>query len=504
LSWSRRLSVPLLIGALLVPAATTAEGELLDAWVASDDGLAFATNGDPGQVPGLTTVGPDRFPELVADLPGPDVAYQVDMVDPSGSTRVVGLHDADDLAGVDEGRTPLLAKVVFDDDGPHWLDRQHIVSTPAGCSAATEPEGCIHPSLTASTIDFVFPADGQPFDELRIPDALEPGFVATTGTTDRPGTLFNFAGGSTVGTGLEVLADGTIAITSNVEIGDGLGGRLRGFDAQVFEEPPDGSTFDLLDDAQWQEVVASLRSTDARQNGPNRRVLECPASGRGYVHSRFLVNGLGRNLASFGGETLEGGAQVIVSEIIPFECPPANGNSLLTDPAEGPAASLWCISMWPNHSRFSDRQDGVRTVYNSSLLELLGIITVGIPIDTDFRITSRVGGANSGDPFSIDFEGIELDSATHPDAVFWVGEAEVGIDDFGGKKLRRLDLSGEFGRIDLIDQRHELLGESFKVTASEKPVGNCPDFDSPFEIPPPIFADGFESGDTSSWSYTKP
>ena len=501
----RRLAIPLLIGQLLLPTATTlAQDGPLDGWVVSDDGLVFATNDSYGTPLGWTPLPPDAFPPAVAAIPAPDVLYRIDDTLDSG-TRIAGLHDGTALSWLDEGRTPVLAKAVVDDEGATWTRLQHVISVPAGCSdTAAEMDSCVHPWLIASLADQAAPA-GSPVAPPPFAGDLEPGYFASTGVTDRDGTLFSFAGGATVDTTVRVRNDDTIVVRGNVDIGDGLGGQLRGFDATIVPIAADG--LDFVEPPGWgplDQRARSVRQVWTRNGKALRTNLACPPSRRGYVVSQFLIGGAGQNVGPTVDVGLEGGVPVLVSEVIPFDCGQAAGPGPAVNlPIDSPAAALVCASTRARHAPFTSTQDGQTVTDPSSLDELFAIVTIGLPSDTAANLNTRIAGANGGHFFSVRLEGVQLDSATYPDATLWLGEARAGIDSYGPKRFRDLELTAGSATFDLIEHKRELLGEAFEVGPSQKPVTNCPDFDFSFNDMPEVFADGFESGDVSAWSNTR-
>lgn len=501
---SRGHLTPLLIGALLLPgSATLAQGDPMAGWATSEDGLAFATNDGRGEPPLLTLRGSDTFPALIGELPAPDVLYDVSAVSPDGGARVAGWHDGGALPWLDEGRTPLLAKAVIDDGGATWTRQQHIISTPAGCSkAAAEMGGCIHPDLAAALVDLAAPSDSTA-EPPPFADAFEPGFFASTGVVDRSGTLFSFAGGSTVRTTVKVRDDDTIVVRGDDGVGDGLGGRLRGHDAFIVEFPANGSGISgPLGPGTLTARGREVREAWLGREKKPRTVFACPPSREGYVVSQFLVGGVGRNVGPAVDSNLEGGVPVFVSEVIPFDCGPLIDGGVL--PPEGvPAASLVCGSTRARHTPFVLTVDGRTVTYASWLEEFFAVVTVGLPPETAASLNGRIGGANDGDFFSVGLEGIRLDSVLEDDVMLWLGESQAGIDSYGPKRFHDLELVTDDGSFDLLEQKQTLIGDAFEVGSSQKAETNCPDFDFSFDDVGAIFSDGFESGDVSAWSYTR-
>ena len=498
--WSRHLAAPLLALALVVPAGGTFAQVTSDGWVISDDGLAMATNDRFDTPPGWSSVTPDAFPSSIAGLSGPDRLYRADGTLESGS-RVARLHLGDEYTWLGDGQTPLLATAIADGDRAGWGRQQHIISAPAGCfDAMAGPGDCVHPELVMTLVDLAAPATSTagPAPEF---DRFAAGTFATTARIEGDGTLFSLGGDATVATSVKVRDDDTIVVRGTAEIGSGLGGRLRGYDASIVEVRADGS---LLVESLGRESLAdrarSVRDVGATPNGSNRRVLACPSSRRGYVISQFFANGVGRNVGPAIHLGLEGGVPVLVSEVIPFDCgaPPVE-SILVTGPDDGPAATLVCSWMRPLHRPFTSQQDGGATTSSSSLRQRYAIVTVGIPSDAEAFLSSRVGGANGGATFSVGLEGVPLASAEGPETVLWLGESQVGIDSYGPKPFRRLDLTAGPMSFDLVDQQRDFLGDAFDVGPNQKPVTNCADFDFTPGDTRDLFSDGFESGDTTAW-----
>ena len=162
-----------------------------------------------------------------------------------------------------------------------------------------------------------------------------------------------------------------------------------------------------------------------------------------------------------------------------------------------------CGSTRAQHRPFTSIQGGRQKTSNSSLAQQLAMITHGIAPDTAASATVRIGGANGGEIYSVDLEGIPLDSAAGADIVLWLGQSEVGIDTYGPKSYRRLELTADGTTFDLLDQQRGTVGDAFEVGPSQQPRTNCPGFEFRPQDVPTIFPDGFESGDVSAWSYSR-
>lgn len=320
--------------------------------------------------------------------------------------------------------------------------------------------------------------------------------------TDQDGTLFSFAGGSSVGTSVKIRNDDTIVVRGDVDLGDGLGGQLRGFGATVFPMSPEGPP--VIEAQGWGPLEARARQVRRAwvQDGRGmRNVLSCPATREGYVVSQFLIGGVGRNPGPAVDSELEGGVPVFISEVIPFDCGPAPGAEVtVAFPAAGPAAALVCGSTRPLHQPFTWTRDGQQVTSNSSLLQRYLVVTVGLSPERAASSIARVGGANGGSVFSAGLEGVQLESASRSDVTAWLGESRVGIDTYGPKPFADLQLSSGQLTFDLADQQRGLLGDAFEVGPSQKPVTNCPGFDFTFDDLEEVFPDGFESGDISAWN----
>ena len=502
MSLSSRILAPLLMSGLLLPTSTAlAQGGPIDGWSDSDDGLVFATNDDLDTPPGWSLIQPVDFPAALSGLPGPDRLYRIEGTLESG-TRIANLHDGATLAWLDQGRTPVLAKAVVGIDEAAWARQQHIVSTPAGCSdAAAAMDLCIHPWLTAELADMAAPR-GSPVAPAPFADGFEPGIFASTGVTDQDGTLFSFAGGSSVGTSVKVRNDDTIVVRGDVDLGDGLGGQLRGFDATVFPMSPEGPA--AIKAPGWGSLetrAREVRRAWSQSGKVLRNVFECPATRTGYVVSQFLIGGVGSTPGPAVDRKLEGGAPVFISEVIPFDCGPGPGaDGMVAFPADGPAAALVCGSTRPLHQPFTSTRDGRQVTSNSSLLQRYLVVTVGLSPERAASLIARVGSANGGSIFSVGLEGVQLESTSRSDVTVWLGESRVGIDTYGPKPFADLQLSSGQLTFDLADQQRSLLGDAFDVGPSQKPVTNCPGFDFTFSDLEQVFPDGFESGDISAWS----
>ena len=502
MSSSPRLLAPLLVGALLLPTGTAlAQTGLVEGWSDSTDGLAFATNDDLQQPPGWTIVAPADFPAALSVLPGPEKLYRIGGTLDSG-TRVASLHDGDTLPWLDDGRTPVLAKAVVDDEGAAWVRHQHIISTPAGCSdtgATMDP--CIHPWLSGALADMAAPR-GTAVAASPFVERLEPGVFVSTGVTDRDGTLFSFAGGSSVGTTVKVRNDDTIVVRGDVDVGAGLGGQLRGFDTTIFPVAPAAPA--ALQGPGWGSLgtrADMVRAAWNRNGRSLRNVHACPSGGEGYVVSQFLIGRAGSDAGPAVDSGLKGGVPLLISEVIPFDCgTPTGADGVGALPGDGPAAALVCGSTRPLHRAFSWTRDGRQVTSSSSLLNHYLVVTVGISPERAASLIARIGSANSGAVFSADLEGVPLDSTTRSDVMVWLGESQVGIDSYGPKPFDELQVSNGQLTFDLAEQQRNLLGGAIEVGPSQKPVTNCPGFDFTFRDLGQVFPDGFESGDISAWS----
>ena len=265
---------------------------------------------------------------------------------------------------------------------------------------------CIHPWLTAELADMAAPR-GTPVAPSPFADRFEPGTFASTGMTDQDGTLFSFAGGSSVGTSVKVRNDDTIVVRGDVELGDGLGGQLRGFDTTVFPMSPEGPA--AIEAPAWGSLETRAREVRRAwvQNGEVLRdVLACPASREGYVVSQFLIGGVGRNAGPAVDSVFEGGAPVLISEVIPFDCGPSSGaEGAVVFPGDGPAAAFVCGSTRPLHQPFSWTQDGQPVISSSSLLQRYLVVTVGLSPERAASLVARIGSANGGSIFPVGLEG---------------------------------------------------------------------------------------------------
>lgn len=493
--WSRRLVAPLLVAGLLLPGgATLGQGDLRSGWTTSDDGMAFATNDTFAQLPAWRELVPAEFPDSISAIPGPERLYEVSGTLDTGA-RVARVIDAGGLAWLREGRTPLLATALVDDDGAAWARTQHVVSMPSGCPA--DRPDCLLPDLFAALADQAAPP-GTPVGPIFGDQAWGPGTIASTAVVAGDGTLFSVGGGASVETIVRVRDDGKVAVRGQAEIGGGLGGRLRGYDALVIDAA-DGQDIDRI--VQRLGSVATqarkVRDAGANQNGTNRRVFECPRSREGYVLSQYLVNGLGRAVGPAIDPGLDGGVAVLVTDVAFFDCGPGPGAD---PPVSGPAAAFFCASDRAQHQLFKSTQNGQQKTSNSSLLQRWAMITLGFAPGAAAYLALVIGDANDGAIFTVGLEGVQLESAAHPDAVLWLGESQVGIDSFGPKPYRELQLTVDGTTFDLVDQQRDAMGKAFDVGPSQKPETNCPGFDFTAEDAQGIFADGFESGDVSAWA----
>lgn len=502
MSLLRRLAPFLAAGLLLLSAHPgLAQSPIAEGWSVSDDGLVFATNDTFDTPPGWTTVTRESFPSAISDIAGPDRLYGIRDTLETG-TRAVSLHDSAGTSWLEAGHTPILARAVVGDGGASWLRQQHIISLPGGCPE-TWPEGddCIPFDLLAELIDLAAP-DGTPVGPSPGAAVFDFGSFASSGTVERDGTLLGFAGDASVTTEVRVRDDDAIVVRGAAEIGDGVGGRLRGYQASVVDLY--GNEVAAPGVAGVQPLLAQARAAreaGASVDGVNRRVLRCPDSRRGWVVSQYLVNGVGRNVGPSVDPDLEGGIPVFVSEVIPFDCgAPPNGSLAAVSPSGGAAARVYCASARAVHRPFTNEVDGKTLTYSSFIEQLFGIVTLGIPPDADASLHARIGGANEGDIFSVGLEGVPLDSASHPDAVAWLGVSKAGIDTYGAKRFRDLELTADGSTFDLLEQQRDLFGEAFDVGPSQTLVTNCPGFDFTLEDVPMLFADGFESGDVSAWA----
>jgi len=243
------------------------------------------------------------------------------------------------------------------------------------------------------------------------------------------------------------------------------------------------------------------RDAGAEADGVNRRVLRCPASRQGWILSQFLINGVGRGIGPSVDPRLDGGIPVFVSEIIPLDCGAAPAANLpVTGPGDDPAAALVCGWTRPLHQPLTITRNGQTVTSNSQLLHKYLVVTLGVSPKAAASLITRLEGGNGGDILSVRLDAIGLDSASHPDAVAWLGEARVGVDTYGPKHYRVLQFTADGSTFDLVDQQRGLFGQVFDVGPSQQPVTNCPDFGFTLEDVPALFPDGFASGDVTAWT----
>jgi hypothetical protein len=500
-SWSGRLVTPLLIGALALPAgAAVAQDEGTIGWTTSWDGLALGTNDATDHLPTWRTVPPDEFPSVIADIPGPESLYRVGETVETG-TRVTRLIDGSDLTWLDEGHTPVLATAIVDDDGATWARGQHIVSMPVDCPERAGE--CRVQELFLALADLAAPA-GTPVSPISVGVPLQPGAVASTAVVDHDGTLFSFGGDGSVSTKVNVRDDGRVVVRAAARVGDDLGGRLRGYDAFVLDadDPrPEGLRQAI---GGLVQRARTIRDAGIDPAGVNVRRFDCPPSGQGYAVGQYLFSGLGSNVGPAVDPALEGGATSLVTEIVFFDCRPDGADEPPLAVPEGPVAAFVCGSTGARHQPLLVEVDGRQLTFSSYLEQLFGVVTLGISPGVDADLHARVGGANGGEIFTVGLEGVQLDSAAHPDAVLWLGESQAGIDSYGPKPHRQLQLTVDGKTFNLVDQQRELMGDAFDVGPGEQPRTNCPGFDFSPDGAATIFADGFEPGDVSAWAYPNP
>ncbi|MGD8485114.1 MAG: hypothetical protein PVG27_01785 [Chloroflexota bacterium] len=319
------LLLPLLTaGDLLAPAGARAQDEPLERWTSSADGQVLATVGDPLIDVPVVVVEPEDYPAPLSNLPAPDFLYGIADAPPGSRVVVAGLHDSSQLAFARAGWTPVMVQAVADAGGSSWLRQQHIVSLPRACSSGAEDTGgCVDPRVLEGLVGLVTD-DPSAAEATRFLSNIAPGRFTTLGVTEVPGTLVSFAGDAWVKTEVRSRPDGSVVARGSADIGHGFGGRLSGYRAQMVEVPIDDSAPLLAGGGTFGGTLVEHRSllaeTKVKPNEPNRRVLQCPASGHGYVISQFLIDGFARNATLYLGDDVAGGTSVVVTEIVPVDC----------------------------------------------------------------------------------------------------------------------------------------------------------------------------------------
>lgn len=499
MSRSRRFTVPLLIAGLVLPSAQIlAQDDAPTGWGVSDDGLAFATNDVLAPVPDWNTLSPDEFPALLTPIQLPDMLYRVEGTLETG-TRVARLLETSSMDWLEEGSTPLIATAVVDDGGAAWATGQHIVSFPTGCHEGLDD--CLVPQVMTGLLGAAAPA-GTRAGDLVFEPPFEAFDIASTSVIDRDGTLFSLGGDSSVRTSVRPREDGTVVVRGEADIGDGLGGRLRGFDAIVIDADPAAARPQLAElDQPLRTRAREVRRAGADPDGVDRRVFDCPASGHGIALGQYLINGLGRTAGPALDPALEGGIPVLVTDVVIFDCGQAPE---VFEPDDGAQAAFLCASTRASHQPFSSTRNGQAVTDPSSLAQQWAVVTLGIAPGTAAFLNPVIAGANGGEIFFVDLEGVQLDSWSDQDAVLWLGRSRVGIDSYGPKRYRGLRLTVDGTTFDLSELQQSAVGEAFVVGPGQMPETNCPGFDFTPEDVDTIFPDGFESSDVSAWAYPLP
>ncbi|MEX1296978.1 MAG: hypothetical protein AB1Z67_12500 [Candidatus Limnocylindrales bacterium] len=500
MSWSSRLVAPLSLALLVLSSGAVAAQTGTASWAVSDDGLAFATNDAFGAVPEWSAVTPDESPAAIRGLPGPDLLYRIEGTLDSG-TRAGRIVVVEDTAGFENGRTPVVATAVADDDGGvGWALEQHIVATPFDC---VDGDGCIDTAVVAELADLAAPPN-TPVDPFPL-GSVAPGRIVSTNVLSNDGTLFSLGGDASVGTTVRVRDDGRIVFQGSADIGDSLGGRLRGFDVTVIDPearvPWAGQpTWDSL-----QGRARAVRDMGASSSGFDRWVFDCPPGGEGVALSQFLIGGFGRNVGPAIHPGLEGGVPVLVTEVIAFDCGRGLAGDLVIEAFDEPVAGVVCAWAQPRHQPFSSERGGRQVTSNSSFVQRYLVATLGLaPRTPEATLIARVADANDGQLFSVEIEGIQLDSAVGADVWLWVGESQVGIDAYGPKRYGNLDLVVDGHTFDIAEQWRELMGDAFDMGPGQTPVSNCPDVEFTLAGAQRVFADGLGSHDVSAWSTGRP
>jgi hypothetical protein len=498
-SRSRRLVVPLLMAGLVLPSAQIlAQDDAPIGWSVSDDGLVFATNDVIEPVPGLRTLEPGEYPTPLDSLRGPDKLYRVEGTLETG-TRVARLLDDGATEALEEGSTPVVATALVDDGGATWATGQHVVSFPSGCHE--DLDDCLVPQLMAGLIAAAAPA-GTRAGDLVFEEPFDTVDTISTSVIDRDGTLYSFGGDSSVSTSVRPRDDGRIVVLGRADIGDDLGGRLRGFDALVIDADPASARPQLAElDQPLRTRAREVREAGADPDGVNRRVLDCPASGHGIALGQYLITDLGRNAGPALDLALRGGIPVLVSDVVIFDCGPALEGYA---PAGGPRAAFVCASTSASPQPFSSTRNGQTVTSPSSLTQQWAVVTLGLDPGAAAFLNPIIDGVNDGEIFFVDLEGVQLDSSSDQDAVLWLGESQVGIGSHGPKRFLGLRLTVDGTTFDLSELQRNAVGEAFDVGPSQRLEANCPGFHfTPAEVDT-IFPDGFESVDVAAWAYPTP
>lgn len=503
---SRRLCLPLLSAALLLPSATAHAQDPSEpgGWVVSEDGRLFVMTADPAFTPGIVVL--DGLPASLAGQSLPDDLLGV-ASDPPGATgfHVVKQLDRDTVTDPGPGRLPVAAMLGADDDGATFAAAQRNLVLPPPCDGSSA-DACQDPRI----VDALAAAY---FDDVPLPFRLDPAGrdLVSTGSLEDPGAIVALAGGASVKTRVKAEpGNDRIAVRGEGAVVPAFDGKLRGFDAHVFEigGPDSGEIINDLERADHAREVALLRQTTVKKNGTARRELQCPSSGQGVVASHYLFEKLGRGAGSLlGVEGLGDGASVIVTEFRLVECG--------TPPPTPPFAAVGCVDFGINHSPLGEYP---------TFFDIYGFIfTLGAPEGAPLMADVVVGGMNAGEPLMLDLQPLDLDTEftygavdplgeSGPQAVdAWFFEGAGGIDSYGPKRIKSFEVAGAgFEPIELKSDIRDITGKAIDVSSSEIVIGNCPPRGDPFTLEALadsaelIFADGFESGDTSAWSHTEP
>jgi hypothetical protein len=501
LTLPRRFSLLLLGAALLLPSsAALAQDTLVSGdWVGSDDGHLFARSSNPNATPGVVSLETGQFPASLDGQTMPDMLHTITSESPGApGFDIVKILSEADVPDPGAGRRPVAGLFVADDTGATWATDQRNVFLSPPCDGVALDD-CLELDVYDQVQQSLFNGEMPP------PYTLDPnaGEFLTQGHLDDPGAVVAMAGGATVKTTVKAKpGDESITIRADADILPGFGGRFRGFGAGVIDVE------DLLGDdparrAAFLQTFGELVTTKVKKNGTAKRVLECPASGRGLVGTQYRFDRLGRGAGeAFGMDGLTGGATVVVVELHPVRCGRA--------PSTGPFAAVGCVNFDINHTALGR---------DPSFILVNGVFyTVSITEIGPLMVDVTVGGMNGGRPLMLDLQpidvGLELNgNSPGPEGSMvntWYFEGAGGINSLGDKKIKSFVVDGDgFGPIELKSDVRNIIGKAIKVDADETVFGNCPalaplageDF---ADTAASIFADGFEGADTGAWSETGP